>query len=383
MLRGLDDYLKEIESIGGLEDPPPTQTDEAQTDAGEIALLARPESVVGATDRIVLQTLAFQRIEHELQSRAFAPALACALDHDPSGHHEDTERFPVRRNPAYTPKQLDELAARQERERAREAKARAAEDRRRARKQERLEAEERKIPETVREAWRRETYAHRSTPALKQLAHIGPSASKRFVQRARFEQSLSVEDDYSDLLNGQVRDWDATLRDWFLTDAASLATPVLDALKHPAQQEIVEAYLTRGLQPTLGLTHIWLIGLRRALGARDPLVTEWSRSRFLPQTSRHANEKADTYVALQRKADNLAHTVDIVRERYRNPLAHGAPNAPSTAADNRAFCELVYGTPSLAHWLEVGTNPDVHPSPHFGWLSFLTFARADSAAALG
>ena len=248
------------------------------------------------------------------------------------------------------------------------------------RKQERLVAEERKIPAAVREAWRRETYAHRSTPAMHHLVHMGATTNKRFIQRARFEQSLSEDDDYSDVLNGQTRDWDAILREWFLADGPTLFAPVVRALKHPAHQEIVEAYLTRGLAPTLGLTHIWLIGLRRALGARDPVVTAWTKSRFLPQTSRHIHEREDTYVALQRRADNLAHTVDIVRERYRNPLAHGAADAPSTADDNRAFCELVYGTPSLAHWLEVGTNPDVHRSPHFGWLSFLTFARAAPAA---
>jgi hypothetical protein len=220
---------------------------------------------------------------------------------------------------------------------------------------------------------------HRSTPAAAYLDRIGPHATKCFLQRARIEQLLGEDGDYADLMNGQAADWDAALRDWFLVDAPGVADAVIAALEHPNHREIVERYVTDGLRPTLGLTHIWLIGFRRALDARNPVAVQWCSARFAPCASRHSDELEITLVALQRRTQNLPHTVDVLRERYRNPLAHRHADAPRTAADNRAFCELAYGTPSLAHWLEVGTNPAIHATSHFGWLSFLTFARREAA----
>jgi hypothetical protein len=109
-------------------------------------------------------------------------------------------------------------------------------------------------------------------------------------------------------------------------------------------------------------------------------VLQWAGQAFGTTTSRHVAENLATMDELARKRDSLAHHIGTLRDSFRNPLAHGERGQPIRRHDYSRYCDLVYGAASLAQWLDVGTNPALHPTMQFGWLSFLTFARAQRVA---
>jgi len=215
-------------------------------------------------------------------------------------------------------------------------------------------------------------------PARAVLERAWTCAARRFEQRTLHELQLGPDADYQDLLRDQVIEWEGLLRDLFMGEVNLLVDPVLAKLR-PEPRALMEEHLVSGMGHTLFIIEIWLTGLRRQIALRDPCVISWVNRTFLSTTQRHEGEYIETSRALQRGRGGLATFAGNMRREYRNKAAHGDLHRWDLATYGR-WCDFAYGTGSLHQWLDTGVSPELYEPEHFGWASFLAFARKPAPA---
>lgn len=204
---------------------------------------------------------------------------------------------------------------------------------------------------------------------------LGSDLCRRFAKAAESEEELLSREpgDCSDLVLVQAVRVEATLKSILLSASDGLNNVVLNRLKSH-HRLILERQLAGEGRPTLGSLHLFSIGLKRAVRAGDAEALEWAERRFVPTVSRYISEQESVLACLGQK--DLPRFVDTVREKYRNPLAHGMEMKPLGADDYREWCDLVYASASLRQWLQSGTDSALHKPKHIGWVSFLAAGLA-------
>lgn len=207
------------------------------------------------------------------------------------------------------------------------------------------------------------------------LRQISESKAKQFAQRAQYEARTSREDDYQDLLRGQIASWESLLRDFFLKDAETLIDSILAGSRQD-ERDILEKHFKSGHKHPIFIVELWTRALRRQIVEKNDPVCEWVTSNFASEVRRNVHENYSVLNTFGRKKKNLPAFVMKFRE-LRNPLMHGDVEMV-TAAEYQEWCDFAYGTSSLLQWLDVGFNPKVYQSSNFGWLSFIVAARAQS-----
>lgn len=228
-------------------------------------------------------------------------------------------------------------------------------------------------PEMV-EAHRLDKARQQGRPAITTLRLIDTGSANRWGQLATIEANTDTGDDYGLVLLPQTIRIDRLLFLIFLEGAATLSTVIASHLHGTLGASVVTDYFAGTREPTLWLLEWWLVGLKRALAATDAGAVAYVHRRFRSPASRYAGERQEIIPLLRR--GGLHRFVTRMRERYRNPLAHGK-EIHVASPDYQLFCEQAYATKSLQQWLDIGVAPAWHTTNEVGWVSALATSAAE------
>ncbi len=211
-----------------------------------------------------------------------------------------------------------------------------------------------------------------SVPAYPQLRGLDATLADRFGQVARWETGLAPTEDCAQLVLLQSLRIEELLHQRFLRAAdQSLSEVVRSHVDFTGAREAIASFITGESKATLWTVQCWLIGFVRAVRAGETSAHEFLAARFMSPTSRYKDEQAETAELLSRSG--LPRFVGRMRERYRNPLAHGTPMSVSSE-DYARFCDTAYATESVTQWLDLGVSPSWHATQSPGWISVVVAA---------
>jgi hypothetical protein len=211
-----------------------------------------------------------------------------------------------------------------------------------------------------------------SVPAYPQLRGLDSTLADRFGQVARWETGLAPTEDCAQLVLLQSLRIEELLHQRFLRAAdQSLSEVVRSHVDFTGAREAITSFITGESKATLWTVQCWLIGFARAVRAGETTAHEFLTARFVSPTSRYKDEHVITAEFLSRSG--LPRFVGRMRERFRNPLAHGTPMTVSSE-DYARFCDAAYATESVTQWLDLGVSPLWHPTQSAGWISVVVAA---------
>jgi len=179
-------------------------------------------------------------------------------------------------------------------------------------------------------------------------------------QLARFESILERNENHAALALHHSVVAERVLREGLLDRSEPISEPILQSCERSGPRRLLESYYEKRLKPTLGLVELFGLELRRCLEASHPSVCEWVDMGFetkLPQDT----SKSPRLVRSSLMDMHFCLFVGHLRERIRNPVAHGIGSTRLEFDQYQNYCRSAYGHSSLQGWvrsglLEAGTD---------------------------
>jgi hypothetical protein len=188
-------------------------------------------------------------------------------------------------------------------------------------------------------------------------------------QLARFEGIVDREENHAALALQHSVAAERVLREGLLERSGAIAEPILQSYGRSGARDLLEGYYENKLKPTLGLVELFGFGLRRCLETDQPAVCEWVDTGFAPDLSQDPREPSRLVRnSLKDRAFGLF--VAHLRERIRNPVAHGLAGVRFDFDQYRQYCQSAYGHSSLQLWVRSDFRQAGPEGP--AWIAMIT-----------
>lgn len=190
-------------------------------------------------------------------------------------------------------------------------------------------------------------------------------------QLRRFEAVVETGENHGNVAVQQSILAERVLRVGVLVRSAEIADDVVAVHEKAFPRELLEGFYGGKFKPTLGITEFCTIGVRRCLERDVGAVRTWVERLFDESVPRQWGA-GPVRVADALANPNFGRFVGRIRERYRNPGAHGEQMARVEVADYAALCTEAYGYPRFGGWVQAGMTQIGTAGP--GWLGMLVAA---------
>jgi len=185
--------------------------------------------------------------------------------------------------------------------------------------------------------------------SLLAASRFSPPSRSRYAALLFFETQLSAgegmaELDRSMLVLSGCQILEEQLRNQLVPIAQRGYDQLLRALGDERSAGVFRAWHDEAVPVTIGVLHVMLMALRRAL-AHAPVE-------IAPVLHGPFTRAYDAQLASKGFEKSLGH----IRNTFRNPLAHGMTTVDAGAYGK--FCALLVGAPSVSSWDTRGPSPD-------------------------
>jgi Domain of unknown function (DUF4384) len=171
---------------------------------------------------------------------------------------------------------------------------------------------------------------------------------RRYRTLLGFEPTFPPQDDHAFLIVPACWILEAELHRGVTGPAREIAPALVSALaaskKSRKQAEVLSAWANETIPPTLGVTSLVLLALRRGCQQESLEVEGFLRDSFQPPYATVLRSKTP------------GQELNRIRESFRNPACHGLKTFG--AEEYGAFLELLLGARRWAEWDAVGSAPE-------------------------
>ncbi len=176
------------------------------------------------------------------------------------------------------------------------------------------------------------------------IATCEPDTQRRWRTLLAVEAGFPSDGDHGLLIAPACSVLESQLGRLLLEPARGIAGGMCEALrcskKNRRQSELIERWAEGKVPSTIGVASIVLLALRRGWEQQAVIVQDFLSREF-----------TESYIGLL-GSNALGKTLDVVRNRFRNPACHGLSEFGIAAYEE--FAELLVGNRRLAQWDEAG-----------------------------